>query len=80
MLKAGVLSAADAPPEQYLLPRGFQILYQPENPDESSSVFEVLADGGEIVIPRPETFSSPCYGSLVDRFAIPWEICRESLS
>ncbi|MCY4129334.1 MAG: VOC family protein [Gammaproteobacteria bacterium] len=78
MLHDGVLSGADLPPEQYELPRGFQILYQPETPQESRRVFDALAEGGKVVIPVQNTFWSPCYGALVDKFNIPWEISCES--
>lgn len=79
-LSDGVLSGADAPPGEYDQPQGFQILYQPETPQESMRVFNALADGGTIVMPVQATFWTPCYGALVDRFKIPWEISCESES
>lgn len=78
MLRDGVISGADAPPGEFKTPQGFQILYQPDNEDESRRVFSDLARGGEIVVPIQETFWSPCYGALVDRFSVPWEISCES--
>ena len=80
MLSDGVLSGADAPPGEYESPQGFQILYQPETPDESKRVFNALADGGKIVMPVQATFWTPCYGAIVDRYKIPWEISCESES
>ena len=77
-LPDGVLSGADAPPGEYESPQGFQILYQPETPLESRRVFNALADCGKIVVPVQATFWSPCYGALIDRFKIPWEISCES--
>ncbi len=78
VLPDGVLSGADVPPGEYDSPRGFQILYQPATPDDSRRVFNALADGGKVVMPIQETFWSPCYGALVDRFKVPWEISCES--
>ena len=78
MLQDGVLSGADAAPGEYEKPNGFQILYQPETPEESRRVFNGLAEGGKVVIPVQQTFWSTCYGALVDRFNVPWEISCES--
>ena len=77
-LQDGVISGADAAPGEYQTPQGFQILFQPETEKESRRVFNELAIGGEIVVPLQETFWSPCYGALVDRFSVPWEISCES--
>lgn len=78
MLRDGVISGADAPPGEFKTPQGFQILYQPDNEEESRAVFNDLANDGVIVVPLRATFWSPCYGALVDRFSIPWEISCES--
>lgn len=73
-----VLSGADALPGQYEPPRGFQVLLQPPQAEESRRVFDLFADGGEIMVPVQETFWTPVYGALVDRFGVPWEISCES--
>lgn len=73
-----VLSGADMQPGQFEQVRGFQLLLQPADPEQSRRLFDVLAEGGEIVTPLQETFWSPCYGALVDRFGVPWEISCES--
>ena len=78
MFGEAVLSGADALPGQYEPPRGFQVLFQPEDPDESRRAFDGLAEDGEIVVPVQRTFWSACYGALVDRFGVPWEISCES--
>ncbi|MCY3857685.1 MAG: VOC family protein [Gammaproteobacteria bacterium] len=78
MLPDGVLSGADAPPGEYESPQGFQLLYQPETTHESMRVFNALAVAGKIVMPIQRTFWSPCYGALVDKFKVPWEISCES--
>lgn len=73
-----VLSGADAPPGEFELPCGFQLLLQPEDAEASGRVFDLLSEGAEIVVPPQKTFWSPFYGALVDRFGVPWEISCES--
>lgn len=68
------LAGADALPDDFEPPRGFYVLLHPDEPAESERVFGLLAEGGEIKIPLQKTFWSPSYGSLVDRFGVPWEI------
>ena len=59
-------------------PQGFYVLLHPDEPGESERVFHALAENGEIRIPLQETFWSPSYGVLVDRFGVPWEISCEA--
>ena len=74
----GVLSGVDALPDDFERPQGFYVLLQPDDPAESERAFRLLAENGEIRIPIQKTFWSPCYGMLVDRFGVPWEISCES--
>ena len=71
------LSGVDALPEDFERPQGFYILLQPQGVAESERVFNLLAKEGEVRIPMQKTFWSPSYGSLVDRFGVPWEISCE---
>ncbi|MDR0417477.1 MAG: VOC family protein [Propionibacteriaceae bacterium] len=41
---------------------------------EAERVFTALADGGEVTMPLGPQFFSPLFGSLTDRFGIPWMI------
>lgn len=45
-------------------------------PDAASArrMFEALADGGEVRMPLGETFFSPLFGALVDRFGVGWMV------
>ena len=74
------LMGVDALPGRFVQPGGFQVLLQPEDPDEARRVFDLFAEGGEVVLPLQKTFWSPCFGALVDRFGVPWEISCESHS
>jgi len=45
-----------------------------ENVEKSKEVFEKLQDGGHIIMPLQETFWSPSYGQLTDKFGITWQV------
>jgi PhnB protein len=45
--------------------------------DEIKRAFEALADGGTVQQPLQETFWSKCYGALVDRFGVGWQLSHE---
>lgn len=53
---------------------GFDVTLHSNSVDEARRWFEQLAEGGRVVMPFGEAFWSPGYGSLTDRFGIPWMI------
>jgi uncharacterized glyoxalase superfamily protein PhnB len=36
--------------------------------------FAALSDGGQVQIPLAETFFSPCFGIVADRFGVMWTV------
>ena len=53
---------------------GFDVTYHTEDADKAKQVFDALAEGGEVGMAFSETFWSPGYGSVTDRFGIPWMV------
>lgn len=51
---------------------GFDVTLHTADKTEGQSWFDQLAEGGRVLMPFAETFWSPGFGSLVDRFGIPW--------
>ena len=45
---------------------------------EAKAVFDKLADGGKVQMALQETFWSPLYGSLADKYGIEWQISTDS--
>lgn len=45
---------------------------------EAKRAFDALAEGGTVDLPFSETFWSPGFGMLVDRFGTPWMINTQS--
>ena len=75
-----ILTGADLPPDQYESPRGISVLLSLDNAAEAHRIFEALAESGTVHMPVQETFWSPAFGVLVDRFGIPWEIQCDAAS
>ena len=41
---------------------------------EAERLFNALADGGQVQMPLAETFFSPRFGMVADRFGVPWMV------
>ena len=46
--------------------------------EKATEVFEKLLEGGTTVMPIQETFWSPAYGQVTDRFGITWQVSTNS--
>jgi len=53
---------------------GFDVTLHTEDKAEAQRWFDQLSDGGKAVMPFGETFWSPGFGSLIDRFGVPWMV------
>lgn len=72
------LMGSDSPPEFAppidQLKNGFDVTLHTEDAAEARRWFDALSEGGKAVMPFGETFWSPGFGSLVDRFGVPWMV------
>jgi PhnB protein len=72
------LQGSDPAPGSYEAPKGFGITLNPEE-SEAAALFAALAEGGRVGMPLQQTFWSPSFGVVTDRFGIPWIInCEKS--
>jgi PhnB protein len=53
---------------------GFDVTLHSSSVDEARRWFDQLSAGGRVVMPFAEIFWSPGYGSLIDKYGIPWMI------
>lgn len=53
---------------------GFDVTLHTADIDPARRWFDALQEGGKVVMAFGETFWSPGYGSLVDRFGVPWMV------
>jgi PhnB protein len=53
---------------------GFQLTLSVADAAEAERRFAALTEGGEVRMPLRETFFSPRFGMLADRFGVPWMV------
>jgi Uncharacterized protein conserved in bacteria len=53
---------------------GFDVTLHTADRDQGERWFNGLSDGGKVFMPFGETFWSPGYGNLLDRFGVPWMV------
>lgn len=53
---------------------GFDVTFHTDDIEEGRRVYRALAEGGQIGMDFSATFWSPGYGSLTDKFGIPWMV------
>jgi PhnB protein len=53
---------------------GFDVTVHTSSIEEARRWFDQLAEGGRVVNAFSATFWSPGYGSLVDKFGVPWMV------
>ena len=58
----------------YEKPQGIAVALHVDSAAEAERVFGVLADGGTITMPLDKTFWAVRFGTVTDRFGVPWMI------
>jgi len=53
---------------------GFSLAITVSTADEAERLFAALSDGGQVQVPLAETFYSPLFGMLIDRFGMLWMV------
>jgi PhnB protein len=53
---------------------GFSLTYSAATPDEADRVFAALSEGGQVQMPLTQTFFSPKFGMLADKFGLGWMV------
>lgn len=69
-----MIMASGCPPDRYHAPTGFSVSIIVNDPAEAERVFHALEAGGKVEMPIQQTFWSPRFGMLTDRFEIPWMV------
>ncbi len=76
-----VLMATDAPKEMgFTMTQGnnMHISLEPETRAEAKRLFDVLSEGGKIIMPLADMFFGSYFGQLTDKFGINWMVnCME---
>lgn len=53
---------------------GFSLSMPARDKAEAERLFKGLGEGGQVQMPLEETFFSPCFGVVVDRFGVSWMV------
>lgn len=59
---------------------GFSLSLALTDSTAANRVFTALATDGTITMPIGETFWSPCFGMVTDKFGVPWMVTIEEAS
>lgn len=54
--------------------QGFALSVTVSDAARAEKVFDALADGGQVQMPLSETFFSPRFGMVADRFGVSWMV------
>jgi PhnB protein len=57
--------------------KGFSLTLNAKDEAEADRLFGALADGGQVQMPLGETFFSPRFGVLADKFGVGWMVVVE---
>jgi PhnB protein len=60
--------------------QGFALSLTATDIAEADRLFAALGDGGQVQMPLSETFFSPRFGMVADRFGVSWMVYVEDLS
>jgi PhnB protein len=66
--------ASDGLCEGHPVFQGFALSLSLTDKAEAERLFTALSDGGEVQMPLGETFFSPLFGMVADRFGVSWMI------
>jgi PhnB protein len=72
------LYGTDSVPDTYEPSGGFSLTTNPPDVETARTVFDALAAGGQVTMKLQETFWAIAFGTLVDRFGIPWAVNCEA--
>lgn len=62
------------PGQPYQLGSQVTIAVTINDAETSKKVFGKLQEGGQVIMPLQETFWSPCYGQVTDKFGVTWQV------
>jgi len=54
--------------------QGFSLSVGVPNPKKAEEVFKALGEGGAVQMPLVETFYSPSFGMVADKFGVSWMV------
>lgn len=62
----------------HIVGTNMNISIRPTTRAEADRIFAALSEGGEVLMPLADQFWGEYYGSLVDRFGVPWMVSHRA--
>jgi PhnB protein len=72
-----LLQGADHPEGRAVKPSGFSVAVTVKDKSEAERIFKALSDGAQVQMPMQQTFWSPAFGMLIDKYQVPWMVNTE---
>lgn len=69
-----MLAGADVAPGAYEAPKGVSLSLQLKDTAEAERIFRELSEDGKVGTPLAKTFWAERFGTVVDRFGVPWMV------
>lgn len=63
---------------QVTVGNNFSMVYTSNDEKEIRKIFEQLKEGGNVVLELSPSFFSKCYGYVIDKFGIGWQLIHEA--
>jgi PhnB protein len=57
--------------------QGFGLAITVKGKDKAEKTFAALGEGGQVQMPLTQTFFSPAFGMVADKFGVPWMVVAE---
>jgi PhnB protein len=57
--------------------KGISLALSVATPADAEKRFKALSDGGNVQMPLMQTFFSPCFGMVADKFGVTWMVMAE---
>ena len=76
--KASLMLSDTFPGQPYQLGSQVTIALLVNDVAEAKEIFEKLQVDGKVTMPIQETFWSPAYGQVTDKFGVEWQVSTES--
>lgn len=69
-----IFRASDAWDEELVMGNAYTITYIADTIEEANKIYDALLVGGESPMPMGETFWSPAFGMVTDKFGVSWMV------
>ncbi|MBU8906177.1 VOC family protein [Desertibacillus haloalkaliphilus] len=79
-LKAGnaeLMISDTFPGQTYQVGTHVSVAVSINNAEKAKEMFEKLQEGGQVTMPLQETFWSPAYGQVTDRYGVTWQVSTQ---